>query len=160
MAQSKSLVWKGAAVTERMRKAQIAGVNATMEKCVVTSKNSHAWQYRNGALEGGIGIADYAAPDGQGVRGSWGVQDVKYARIHELGGTIKHPGGTPYFIEEDGMATFVRKDAPGAADLPKTQPHDIVIPARPYLRPSADLNYPDLPGAIRAAYDKSGGGDG
>lgn len=57
---------------------------------------------------------------------------VPYARIHEFGGTIKHPGGTPYKIV-DGRAVFVSK-AEGA-DLPKTKPHDITIRARPYLRP-------------------------
>jgi len=59
---------------------------------------------------------------------------IKYARIHEFGGTIKHPGGTHYRIV-DGRAVFVNK-ADGRADgLPTTKPHNIKIPARPYLRP-------------------------
>ena len=60
---------------------------------------------------------------------------VPYARIHEYGGTIRHPGGTPYFIK-NGELIFVRKRNPIAARLPKTKPHPIRIPARPYLTPA------------------------
>jgi phage virion morphogenesis protein len=55
-----------------------------------------------------------------------------YARIHQLGGTIKHPGGTPYFVK-DGKAVFMKKDGTYPAGTKFTQPHDIKIPARPYL---------------------------
>lgn len=59
---------------------------------------------------------------------------VKYAAIHEFGGTIKHPGGTPYKIV-DGRAVFVslRNAEP---DLPRTKPHAIKIKKRPYLKPA------------------------
>ncbi len=57
----------------------------------------------------------------------------KYARIQNDGGTIKHPGGTPYITTNKG-AIFMRKDG----DYPKgtkfTKPHDIKLPARPFLR--------------------------
>ncbi len=59
---------------------------------------------------------------------------IPYARIHEYGGTINHPGGTPYFIGDDGLAKFVSKAKGG--DLPVTKPHTITIPARPYIRPA------------------------
>lgn len=62
---------------------------------------------------------------------------VPYARIHEYGGTIKHPGGTPYFIGEDGLAKFVSK-ANARPDMPRTKPHNIEIKARPYMRPAFD----------------------
>ncbi len=52
--------------------------------------------------------------------------------VHEFGATINHPGGTPYLINEDGTATFVSKDK--GAKLPKTQPHEIIIPTRSFLR--------------------------
>ena len=146
MAESKSLVWNGKAVNEQMRKAQIAGVNGTMGACVVDSKQDHDWQNRTGVLEGGIGIAEYARADGQGVRGEWGVQDVNYARIHELGGTITAKTAKALAIPlPDGGVAFAQS---------------VTIPARPYLRPSGDRNYPSLPDRIRAAYDKSGGSDG
>ena len=51
----KSLVWKGDAVLDKMRKAQVAGVNKTMGACVVWSKTNHRWENQSGVLEGGIG---------------------------------------------------------------------------------------------------------
>lgn len=57
---------------------------------------------------------------------------VPYAAIHEYGGTINHPGGTPYRVI-DGRVVFVRKGT--GKRLRKTAPHEIKIPARPYLRP-------------------------
>lgn len=153
MATTKSLVWKGEAVTERIRAAQIAGVNRVMAQAVAEAKQNHAWQNRTGVLEGGINIVDYAAPDGSGVRGTWGVQDVVYARIHELGGTIVPRNGKALrFPLPDGSFATVAS---------------VTIPARPYLRPAGDMVYPELGKAIRAAYDRSGpqaggtgGGDG
>ena len=57
--------------------------------------------------------------------------------VHEFGAEIDHPGGTPYFINEWGMATFVKKDSFYGQLLIQrgqvTQPHHISIPARPWL---------------------------
>ncbi|WEK00597.1 MAG: hypothetical protein P0Y59_02580 [Candidatus Sphingomonas phytovorans] len=149
-----SLTWTGDAVKERLRKAQIRGVNATMGACVVEAKSNHPWQNRTTVLEGGIDVVDYAVPVEAGVTGTWGVRDVVYALMIEVGGTIQHPGGTAYFIGSDGMAKFVSNDDPKAAGLPRTKPHEIVIPAHPYLRPAADKLYPTLSDRIRVAYDK------
>lgn len=146
MAETRSLVWEGEAVTERMRAAQIAGVNRVMAQSVNEAKTSHNWKNRTGVLEGGISIVDYAAPDGSGVKGVWGVQDVVYGRIHELGGTIVPRNGQALrFQLPDGSWAMAAK---------------VTIPPRPYLRPAADAKYPNLPAAIRAAYDKSAGGAG
>lgn len=54
--------------------------------------------------------------------------------VHEFGATINHPGGTPYFIKEDGLAQFVSKEK--GSKLPKTKPHQIIIPSRSFLRDS------------------------
>lgn len=144
MAARKSLVWNGKAVTQRMRAAQIAGVNGTMGACVVEAKSTHAWQNRTGVLEGGIDVAEYAQEDGEGVKGTWGVRDVVYALIHELGGTITAKTAKALAIPlPDGGVAFVKS---------------VTIPARPYLRPAADKTYPGLVGRIRKAYEKSGGG--
>lgn len=63
--------------------------------------------------------------------------NAPYARIHEFGGVINHPGGTPYFIGKDGKAVFVSKSGYGAYhNLPVTKPHEIVMPERPYMRPA------------------------
>lgn len=57
--------------------------------------------------------------------------------VHEFGANINHPGGTPYFINEFGMATFVKKDSFYGQLLINrgqvTKPHQINIPARPWL---------------------------
>ena len=56
------------------------------------------------------------------------------AAIQEFGVHINHPGGTPYRIGEDGRAVFVSK-AEGAG-LKTTKAHPIVIPPRPFMRPT------------------------
>jgi hypothetical protein len=140
----KSLVWHGEAVTAKMREAQRLGVNQTMAACVQDAKSTHAWQNRTGVLEGGIDVAEYAADDGRGVSGTWGVRDVKYALIHELGGTIVPKQAKALAIPQaDGSVRFVAS---------------VTIPPRPYLRPAGDRNYPDLPGRIRRNFEKAGGG--
>lgn len=68
---------------------------------------------------------------------------VPYAAIHEFGGTIKHPGGTPYFINEDGRAVFVSRA--NGKDLRRTKPHTITIKARPYLKPGYEAWAAKLP---------------
>lgn len=140
----KSLVWNGRALTERMRAAQKAGVNATMAACTVHSKNNHNWHNRTGILEGSIGLAEYAREVPGGVEGSWGSQDVKYALIHELGGTILAKNAKALAIPQpDGGVVFVKS---------------VTIPARPYLRPAADTHYPSLALNIRKAFERGGSG--
>ena len=63
-----------------------------------------------------------------------------YARIHEFGGTIRHPGGTAYFpLAEGGEVRWIsNKEADRFAAkrifFPRTKPHNIRIPRRSYLR--------------------------
>lgn len=83
--------------------------------------------------------------DGTSAKAGWfatskyedGTPVAYVAAIQEYGAHINHPGGTPYKVV-DGRAVFVRKDAPGADSLPKTKPHPIVIPPRPFMRPTVD----------------------
>lgn len=64
--------------------------------------------------------------------------NAPYAAIQEFGGTIQHPGGTPYFMR-DGKPVFVSNRGAGAFhNLPKTKPHEITLPSRPYIRPARD----------------------
>jgi hypothetical protein len=141
-----SLVWHGEAITEKMRAAQKAGVNATMAACTIEAKSSHAWQNRTGVLEGGIDVVDYARQDGDGVVGQWGVRDVVYALIHELGGTIVPKVAKALKIPmPDGSFRFVKS---------------VTIPPRPYLRPAADKLYPTLADRIRRAFANQGQADG
>lgn len=55
---SESLKWNGEALTQRMREAQIKGVNKTMADPAIHAKANHTWKNSQGAiLEGSIGIA-------------------------------------------------------------------------------------------------------
>lgn len=65
-----------------------------------------------------------------------------YAAIHQFGGVINHPGGTPYVVWS-GTAKFISKEK--AAELEAegkkvyyTIPHQIEIPARPYITITED----------------------
>lgn len=138
----KSLVWEGKAVTERMRKAMIAGVNKTMADCAVHARRNHTWKNQTGALTGSIQIVSYAVQQGTYVVGQWGSVDLKYALIHELGGVIVPKKAKALAIpQSDGSVRFVKK---------------VTIPARPYLRPAADATYPQLAANIRRAFEKGG----
>jgi phage gpG-like protein len=64
-----------------------------------------------------------------------------YARIHQMGGVINHPGGTPYVLiksRKQMTAKFIKKatakkrEAKGQPVF-YTKPHRITIPARPYI---------------------------
>lgn len=136
-----ALKWEGKAVTERLVRAQIEGVNATMAAAAAEAKRSHNWQNRTGTLEGSIDIAEYARLVRRGVRGLWGSRDVVYALIHELGGTIK---------PKTARALFIR-DRLGDISAVVAQ---VTIRAQPYLRPAADKVYPTLAKRIRAAFER------
>lgn len=61
-----------------------------------------------------------------------GSPQVPYAQIHQEGGTINHPGGTPYFFDKaKNKAVFVSKK--NGANLPVTKPHKITMPRRQYM---------------------------
>ena len=139
----KSLVWRGKQVTAKMRAAQQDGVNRTMAACVTQAKGSHGWKNRTGVLEGGIDVIDYAEPIADGVKGVWGVRDVVYALIHELGGVIVPKRAKALAIPQpDGGVVFAQS---------------VTIPANPYLRPAADVQYPLLAGRIRKAFQRGQG---
>jgi len=81
------------------------------------------------------------------------VADMPYAAIQELGGTVQNPGGQPYFIK-DGEFIPVSKSSPAAARLPKTKPHTITLPERPYMRPAAAKNRESGKKLMTAAVDR------
>lgn len=76
--------------------------------------------------------------------------NLPYSAIHQFGGTIKHPGGTRYVIIGGGMAVFVRNSFTGPVHG-VTGPHDIEMPARPYL--PMDENGELQSEAFQAIYD-------
>lgn len=90
---------------------------------------------------------------------SAGSDKVPYARIHNEGGVIDHPGGTPYFIDrKQKKAVFIsKKKATQWAkehghDLPVTGPHKIPVPMRRFMGESPFLN-DYLFNAIRDAFN-------
>jgi phage gpG-like protein len=66
--------------------------------------------------------------------------NLEYARIHELGGTIQHPGGTHYIMTSGGAAFLSDEKALRLKQqgywVGSTRPHAITMPKRPYLVPT------------------------
>lgn len=60
-----------------------------------------------------------------------GMTNAELGEVHEFGANIKHPGGTPYKILENGKSIFVKKSE--GEGLPVTKPHSITIPRRSFL---------------------------
>ena len=65
-----------------------------------------------------------------------------YAAIHQFGGIISHPGGTPYIVLGEKGARFISKKKEAKLRAKKgfkegsikyTGPHKIKMPARPYM---------------------------
>ena len=77
--------------------------------------------------------------------------NVKYAKIHEYGGKIDHPGGTAYFPTEKGQVRFISNKAAAGHNYPRTQAHKIKIPPRPFLRPAVNQELPRVMRMIRDA---------
>lgn len=111
-------------------------------------------QHRKGALLRSIQSADSVS--GTTVEGRvFSAGDVKYAAIHEYGGVIHHPGGTPYYIKDKGgLAVFISLKANAEKHgglLPVTKPHDITMPQRSFLRSSLADNKEAIMQGIRDA---------
>ena len=73
-----------------------------------------------------------------------GASVLDVAVWNQFGADIDHPGGTAYAREmtSNGLSSmgspayrvrFVKNSDPRAADLPRTRPHKISIPARPFM---------------------------
>ncbi|RVT93696.1 HK97-gp10 family putative phage morphogenesis protein [Sphingomonas crocodyli] len=75
--------------------------------------------------------------------------NAPYAAIQEFGGTINHPGGTAYFIGGNGLAVFVPDDNILSTYLPRTKPHTITLPERPYMRPAVEKNRAEVTKMVR-----------
>lgn len=129
-----SLEWKGDQVTRNVQNAQRLGINKTMAQSVEHAKNNHEWTTRTGSLEGSISIAEFAHRAGKGFRGLWGSKDIVYALIHELGGKIVPKRARRLIFKINGKTVSAS---------------EVNIKPRPYLRPAADAQYPNLAGNIR-----------
>lgn len=77
--------------------------------------------------------------------------------INEFGAVIKHPGGTSYGYATKAAADrdevrFLKTGA-GYMELGVTQPHNISIPARPWLEPGVQSATPEILEAIEAGME-------
>ena len=68
-----------------------------------------------------------------------GLTNAQLGAVHEFGATINHPGGQPYYYDEEtGLCKFVKKDSElGRKLIAKgqvTKAHTIYIPTRSFLR--------------------------
>lgn len=75
-------------------------------------------------------------PDGKA--GIMVTANSPYAAIHQHGGTVRNPGGTPYIILENKRAVFISKKKASKLisdghKVKYTKPHLITIPPRPYI---------------------------
>ena len=85
--------------------------------------------------------------------------NAPYAAIQEFGGTINHPGGTPYFVI-DGKAIFVSNanaDAVLGRNVARTKPHTIVLKERPYMRPALQAKRARISELIKEAINVAEG---
>ena len=57
---------------------------------------------------------------------------LPYAKIHNEGGNIKHPGGTAYIIKDKKAIWISNREAYGKK-YPRTKAHTITIRARPFV---------------------------
>jgi hypothetical protein len=168
-----SLVWEGKALTERMRAAQRAGIDATMGQAVIQARRNHPWQNQTGDLTRSIQIVRPARVVDDFVIGQWGSTDLAYALILEIGGTIRpkkakflavpvtdaaRKAGSPrnmpglvYVQSVKGQPMLVEEFTGKVQYILKKL---VTIPAHPYLRPAADAIYPNLAGNIRKAWER------
>lgn len=65
------------------------------------------------------------------------ITNIALAMIHEFGVTFQHPGGTPY-VMIGNRAAFLHKGDTRATGV--TQPHQITIPERSFIRSGFDKN--------------------
>ncbi len=102
--------------------------------------NDKAYRDLLHTLEGDVSHVDV------GIHPVSGEEMVMIASTHEFGATIAHPGGQPFYPSEkepkgpsaelkDGtFIGFKKKGSPG----PQTKPHEIIIPARSFIRSTVD----------------------
>jgi len=141
---------------ERVRAGAKSALDAWAEELagyIVSRKLSGSpLHQRSGRLARSVHPFDQSTPDAVSAGAASGG-NVPYAKIHEYGGTIHHPGGTAFFISQllGGRAFFVSNASALAASLPRTKPHDIPIPERSYMRSSLREEAPRGIEMLRAA---------
>ncbi len=113
--------------------------------------NDKAYRDLLHTLEGDVSHVDV------GIHPISGEELVMIAGVHEFGATIQHPGGQPFYpsakkpkgphteLDDGTFIGFKKKGKPG----PVTKPHEIIIPARSFIRSTVDER--------RKTYEQAGG---
>lgn len=121
-----------------MRRAMQTAVDAVGDRAIRRLRGQ-SLNVDRGRLWQSFQTGRWVSDDGR--RGKVG-SNVEYARIHEFGGTIRHPGGTAYVRDDRSRGrwglplVFIDNETAAGFNFPRTRAHSIVIPARPYLRPA------------------------
>ncbi|MFG7180672.1 HK97 gp10 family phage protein [Burkholderia pseudomallei] len=128
-----------------------------LQRYIVTQKLSgQALGRRHGTLAASI-TPGPILEDANAIVGTLGA-NTPYARILEYGGTIRHPGGTAYLVDRNGAHFISNRAAERLGNVPRTRPHDIPVPAHPYMRSGlADMRQTILDDLQRAARRAAGG---
>ena len=93
------LKWRGAAVTKRVKRASVIGVNDVMSRSVIQAKLNHpGWINRSGLAEGSIDIVEFAKMTRGAIYGRWGSKGVHYFLYLELhhGSALRSAGAKLY----------------------------------------------------------------
>lgn len=115
------------------------------------------WKKRKGNVIGGIAVISKKSKGARAILTQTGdlknsivvesatfskikiASKLPYSAIHNTGGTIKHPGGTPYIIGANKLAIFMKKDGSYPSGTKFTGPHDIKMPKRKFMGNSRTL---------------------
>ena len=147
----------------KLAKAEAALSGAPLSRALLRAGLTVAAQAQRNVTLGGTGLrvrtgrlrSSISAVLTVGSKVSIGT-NVVYAPIHEFGGIINHPGGTAYFIGDDGEAVFISNARVAALKagriLPRTRPHQISMPERAYLRPALSAKRAEVLNILRQVY--------
>lgn len=142
------------AVVKAVLQTKVNALAIQLQAHVVRDKLSgQVLNVRSGALRRSI-QETVEATDTSVTGKVFSAGDVKYAAIHEYGGTIKHPGGTAYltiFGGGLGNTVFVKNSNPLAAHLPRTKAHLIKEPGRSFLRSALKDMADEIVGEMKSA---------
>jgi len=125
--------------------AKMQGLASSISDRIKQKLSGEVLNVRTGALRNSIYARIYDSPGSVSLSvGSRG--DVPYASLQEDGGVVQHPG----VQRTRGMVPMPMKTAYGAlvGFSMKTRAHEILIPARSYVRSTLDEMMPDINNAI------------
>lgn len=167
------ITWNGDAIKARVAAASKLGIDKVQSLCVTDARQIHPWSNQTGFEEGSITMAG-AVLEGARVVGRWGAY-TNYSLALEIG--TSRIGPTIYEREQAGGGDMWAIPAPKPDDGVRVEQAFTILPpgsmegqegwvtiqkpsmgegplmhSQPFLRPSADMNYPLLAGFIGRAY--------